>query len=52
MCCDPRGYNEKEINGKCKDCGEPIVDGDAFEACGYSPVECKTCGYAPCDGSC
>lgn len=52
MCCEPSGFKKEEINGVCPDCGEPTVDGDAFECCGYSPVVCKTCGDAPCDGSC
>lgn len=51
-CCEPRGYKEEEINGKCKSCGEPTVNGEAYEVCGYSTVECKDCGFAPCDESC
>jgi hypothetical protein len=27
-------------------------DGTAMRGCYYSPVECKTCGSAPCDESC
>ncbi len=52
MCCEPSGYREEEINGTCPDCGEPTVDGDACSSCGYSPIECNTCGSRPCDGSC
>jgi len=52
MCCEPSGYKEEEINGECPICGSPTVDGDAFEQCGYSHVECEQCGYAPCDDSC
>lgn len=52
MCCEPSGYNENEINGVCPDCGEPTVDGDAYECCSYSPVMCDTCGCSPCDQYC
>jgi len=52
MCCEPTGYNENEINGNCPECGVPTVDGDAYEQCAYSMVECNLCGYAPCDQSC
>lgn len=53
MCCCPKEWDESElIDGECPACGEPTVDGEAYEACGYSPVECKMCGYASCDGSC
>lgn len=52
MCFEPSGYLKEEINGECPDCGSPTIDGDAYEKCGYSPVICKKCGWAPCDGSC
>ncbi len=52
MCCAPREYTEDQIDGKCPDCKEPTVEGDAYEACGYSPILCNKCGDAPCDGSC
>lgn len=52
MCCDPSGYTENEINGVCPDCGEPTVDGDAFEQCAWSRCACETCGWRPCDESC
>lgn len=52
MCCDGTEYNNEDINGKCKACGQPTVDGSAFESCGYSPTECTTCGWSPCDGAC
>lgn len=52
FCCEPSGFEKKEINGTCKECGEPTVDGKAYECCGYSPCECEVCGYSPCDGSC
>jgi hypothetical protein len=52
MCCDPNDYKEEEINGECPDCGMDTVDGDAYDKCGYSPVECETCDWRPCDQSC
>lgn len=52
MCYAPSGYEYIDINGECDDCGEPTVDGRAYEECGYSPTECKTCGFTPCDESC
>lgn len=52
MCCDPSGYTENEINGVCVDCGEPTVDGDAYENCAFSPRYCLTCNHSPCDESC
>ena len=52
MCCAQSGYKEEDINGHCEVCGEPTVDGDAFEQCGYSPVECEECGLAPCTQRC
>jgi hypothetical protein len=52
MCCEPIGFKESEIDGECPDCGTFTVDGEAFEQCAYSPILCKTCNWAPCDGSC
>jgi hypothetical protein len=52
MCCSNTGYTKDEINGECQDCGEPTVDGSAFDCCDYSPEMCKTCGWSPCDESC
>ena len=52
MCCSASGYSIDEINGECPDCGESTVDGDAYDNCSYSPSECGTCGYSPCDQSC
>ncbi len=51
-CCAAMEWSETEINGKCPDCEEPTVDGEAFSQCHYSPTECETCGWKPCDGSC
>lgn len=52
MCSEPTDYDKEEINGSCPECGADTVDGDAYEKCAYSPIECHYCGYAPCDGSC
>jgi hypothetical protein len=52
MCCSNTDYSREDINGVCPDCGEDTVDGDAYDACDYSPTLCKTCGWSPCDGSC
>ena len=45
-------YEESEINGKCDKCGQPTVDGKAFDSCEYSPTVCEKCGWSPCDGIC
>jgi methionyl-tRNA synthetase len=52
MCSDGWSYPDSEVNGKCPDCGMETVDGEAQEGCHYSPCDCDTCGYAPCDDSC
>lgn len=52
MCCEPTGYDKKEIDGVCVWCGEDTVDGSAFERCAYSPERCVICGHTPCDESC
>jgi hypothetical protein len=52
MCCERQGADPKLVNGICPDCGTDTVGGESTEICGYSPVECKTCGDAPCDQSC
>ena len=52
MCCSANDYKIEQINGECEVCGEDTVDGDAFESCGYSPVECDVCDSVPCDQSC
>ena len=52
MCCSSNELNEKDADGKCPDCGHPTVDGEPVESCSYSPVECETCGWQPCDFSC
>jgi len=51
-CCDPT--EPEPAVGECPDCGEP-VDEDGYIAipnCSYSPLECDTCGWRPCDQSC
>ena len=52
-CCEPQGYNNpNEVNGICPSCENPTVDGETYDKCGYSPVQCDLCGWAPCDLSC
>lgn len=53
-CCDNWNFirDGYEANGICPDCGRATLDGECICGCCYSPVECKTCGAAPCDGSC
>ena len=45
-------FDEDDIDGECPDCGTPTANGVAAEGCGYSRVECDTCGWSPCDLSC
>ena len=42
----------EKADGICPDCGRATFNGGCICGCCYSPVECKTCGAAPCDGSC
>ena len=51
-CCDPFEYDEEDIDGECPDCGSPTIEGTAADGCAYSPVECETCDWRPCDLSC
>lgn len=51
-CSDGWSTPISDINGECPDCGHPTIDGDAASGCFYSPVECQTCGHAPCNGFC
>jgi hypothetical protein len=51
-CFDGWFYEDYEITGECPDCGMPTRLDRAREGCYWSPVECKTCEYSPCDGSC
>jgi hypothetical protein len=52
MCCSPSGFKESEINGECITCNGDTVDGEAYECCSYSPLDCKDCGARYCDQSC
>lgn len=50
-CCD--GWDNGPAVGECPDCGEPAdEDGYAVEGCLHSPIQCNTCGAAPCDQYC
>lgn len=53
-CCDPGIIDDKEIAGVCADCEADInQDGYCIEDfCSYSPVDCETCGYQPCQQYC
>lgn len=54
--CPTTESEHKELHsGQCKDCGADVdVYGTCIEIddCEYSPEECDTCGYCPCDESC
>lgn len=51
-CCYPLG-SEDEMTGECQDCGNPVdEDGWSGGICEYSPCECETCGWSPCDEPC
>jgi len=54
MCCDPEGPYPGSVVGECPDCGCDVdEDGvNCEQNCRYSPVECTTCGWRPCDLSC
>jgi predicted RNA-binding Zn-ribbon protein involved in translation (DUF1610 family) len=53
-CCD--GWELKPESGdvvtECPDCGTTLINGEPDNGCNYSPEECKTCGWSPCDQSC
>ena len=53
-CCEPWIVDDKEAVGVCPQCeGDINKDGITVDAgCVYSPVECETCGFQPCDLSC
>ena len=52
MCCEAQGATG-EVNGECPECGEPTVDGEAVDVCGYSPDDpCPVCGSNPCSDYC
>jgi len=47
MCCD--NYDDYDLEEEsCPECGRTAED----TSCGYSPVVCEHCGWAPCDQSC
>lgn len=53
MCCDPaNNFSYDSINGECHKCGNDTVNGEAFDVCNHSSVQCDECGYAPCNDSC
>ena len=52
MCCASNEVRLEDADGVCPDCDNPTSEGEPVESCGYSPIECKTCGWAPCDYSC
>lgn len=52
MCTNGWSYPKDKIDGECPDCGIPTVEGESYIGCFHSPVECQTCGWAPCDQSC
>jgi len=53
MSCFGGSEDNEPAVGECPDCGEPVdKDGDAVKSCSYSPLECETCGWRPCDQSC
>lgn len=52
MCASGWKYGDAQVNGHCKECDGPTVDGVAQEGCDYAPEVCETCGDAPCDSSC
>ena len=52
MCCEPSGYTKEEINGYVLIVGNQQLMGMLTKSVLIPPVVCKTCGYAPCDGSC
>jgi hypothetical protein len=58
MCCEnqtTQKEHDKEHVDQCVDCDCDVdKDGDCIEMndCSYSPLDCETCGYRPCDQSC
>ena len=51
-CSDSWESWASNVNGMCRECGTPTVDGVAAYGCNSSPVVCGTCGHASCDGGC
>ena len=52
MCSEGWYEPDESVNGECSSCGGPTVDGSAQSGCDWSPIDCDTCGSAPCDESC
>lgn len=52
-CCDPYQNDEPAVS-ECPECGGPVdKDGETtLPCCNYSPIECDTCKWSPCDLSC
>jgi hypothetical protein len=47
--------HDEQHKGQCSECGCDVdAEGICCEMndCHYSPLECKKCGYRPCDQSC
>ena len=51
-CCDYDVLDFDDMDGICPDCGRATCVGECVCRCCYSPVECDTCGAAPCGGYC
>lgn len=58
-CCEPikdaEDYSETYLYENCEicpECGAVTLNGEALFGCSYSPSQCTTCHYCPCDGSC
>lgn len=51
-CCSSWSSLRSEIDGICSECDSPTVNGQSADGCSYSPIQCKKCGWQPCDGSC
>lgn len=54
MCADPCPERPEDTVSSCPECGNDVDSaGDTTEEiCSYSPIECKKCGWQPCDESC
>lgn len=51
-CCDNGDVSIEDVDGICPECGRATCGGYVICKCDYSPIECETCGAAPCDQSC
>jgi hypothetical protein len=52
MCSEGWSKPNSYVDGECKECGMPTVDGGAQYGCEWSPVDCEECGSQSCDESC